>query len=88
MLKTIEKTLKDAVGSSSFKFGHKEVLQSIKGSSLIVVSRSASASTRRILEQQAPAAGVHIHQFDGNSMQLGKLCGKPFRVAVVAIKAE
>jgi large subunit ribosomal protein L30e len=88
MLKTIEKTLKEAVGSSSFKCGHKEVLQSIKGSKLIVLSRSANAPTRRVLEQQALAAGVQIHQFDGNSMQLGKLCGKPFRVAVVAIKAE
>ena len=88
MLKTIEKTLKEAVRSSSFKCGHKEVLQSIKGSKLIVLSRSANAPIRRVLEQQALAAGVQIHRFDGNSMQLGKLCGKPFRVAVVAITAE
>lgn len=88
MPKTIEKTLKEALGSSGFKCGQKEVLQSIKGSKLIVLSRSASETTKRVLEQQAPAAGVQIQQFDGNSMQLGKLCGKPFRVAVVAIKAE
>jgi large subunit ribosomal protein L30e len=88
MLKTIEKKLKEAIGSSNFKCGHKQVLQTIKGSKLIVLSRSVDAATRRVLEQQAPATGVPIHQFDGNSMQLGKLCGKPFRVAVVAIKAE
>ncbi|MFI5423024.1 MAG: hypothetical protein ACHQWH_03690 [Nitrososphaerales archaeon] len=29
-----------------------------------------------------------MYQFDGNSTQLGKLCGKPFRVAVVAVKTE
>lgn len=88
MLKTIEKTLKEAVGSSNFKCGHRQVLQTIKGSKLIVLSRSVNSTTRRALEQQALAIGVPIHQFDGNSMQLGKLCGKPFRVAVVAIKAE
>jgi len=88
MLKTIEKTLKEAVGSSNFKCGHRQVLQTIKGSKLIVLSRSVKSTTRRVLEQQALATGVPIHQFDGNSMQLGKLCGKPFRVAVVAIKAE
>lgn len=88
MLKTIEKTLKEAVGSSNFKCGHRQVLQTIKGSKLIVLSRSVNSTTRRVLEQQALVTGVPIHQFDGNSMQLGKLCGKPFRVAVVAIKAE
>jgi len=84
----IEKTLKEAVGSSAFKCGHKQVLQSVKGSKFIVLSRSANATISRVLKQQALAAGVPIHQFDGNSMQLGKLCGKPFRVTVVAIKAE
>jgi large subunit ribosomal protein L30e len=88
MVKTIEKTLKEAVGSSNFKCGYKQVLQTIKGSKFIVLSRSVNATTRRVLEQQALATGVPIHQFDGNSMQLGKLCGKPFRIAVVAIKAE
>jgi len=88
MLKTIEKTLKEAVGSSNFKCGHRQVLQTIKGSKLMVLSRCVNSTNRRVLEQQALATGVPIHQFDGNSMQLGKLCGKPFRVAVVAIKAE
>ena len=88
MLKTIEKVIKEAVGSRKFKCGQKQVLQSIKGSKFIVISRSADHSTRLELEQQANAAGVPIHEFDGNSIQLGKLCGKPFRVAVVSLKAE
>jgi large subunit ribosomal protein L30e len=88
MLKTIEKKLKEAVSSSNFKCGHKQALQTLKGSKLIVLSRSVNATTRKVLEQQALATGVPIHQFDGNSMQLGKLCGKPFRIAVVAIKTE
>jgi len=84
----IEKALKDAVAGSKFKCGHKQALESIKGSKLIVISRSAGGTTRREIEQQALAAGVQIYQFDGNSTQLGKLCGKPFRVAVVALKTE
>ncbi|HET7147859.1 MAG TPA: ribosomal L7Ae/L30e/S12e/Gadd45 family protein, partial [Candidatus Nitrosopolaris sp.] len=84
----VEKALKEALASSKFKCGRKQVLQSIKGSKLIVISRSTDAQTRREIETQAPDAGVPIYQFDGNSTQLGKLCGKPFRVAVVALKAE
>ena len=87
MLK-IEKALKDAVAGSKLKCGHKQALESIKGSKLIVISRSADVTTIREHEQQDLAAGVPIYQFEGNSTQLGKLCGKPFRVAVVALKTE
>ncbi|HYA85145.1 MAG TPA: ribosomal L7Ae/L30e/S12e/Gadd45 family protein [Candidatus Bathyarchaeia archaeon] len=88
MLKSIDKTIKEAIGSRKFKCGQKQALQSIKGSKLIVISRSADHSSRLELEEQAKSAGVSIQEFDGNSIQLGKLCGKPFRVSVVSFKAE
>jgi large subunit ribosomal protein L30e len=88
MLKSIDKAVKEAVGSHKFKCGQKQALQSIKGSKLIVISRSATHSSRLELEEQAKSAGVSIQEFDGNSIQLGKLCGKPFRVSVVSFKAE
>jgi large subunit ribosomal protein L30e len=88
MPKSIDNTVKAAVGSRKFKCGQKQAIQSIKGSKLIVISRSAADSSRLELEEQAKSAGVSIQEFDGNSTQLGKLCGKPFRVSVVSFKAE
>lgn len=88
MPKSIDRIVKEAVGSHKFKCGQKQALQSIKGSKLIVISRSAAHSSRLELEEQAKSAGVSIQEFDGNSIQLGKLCGKPFRVSVVSFKAE
>jgi len=88
MLKSIDKTVKEAVSSRKFKCGQKQALQSIKGSNLIVISRSTAHSSRLKLEEQAESSGVSIQEFDGNSIQLGKLCGKPFRVSVISFKVE
>lgn len=88
MLRITEKAIKEAASGHKFKCGHKQVLQSIKGSKLIIVSRSINHSTRLELERQASVAGIPIHEFDGNSIKLGKLCGKQFRVAVVSFKTE
>jgi large subunit ribosomal protein L30e len=88
MLKSIDRTIKEGVSSGKFKCGHRQALESIKGSKLIVISRSVDYSRRLELEERAKSAGVSTQEFDGNSIQLGKLCGKPFRVSAVSFKAE
>lgn len=86
-MKTIEKVIKDAVAANKYKSGVKEVLQSAKSSKLVIVSKSLDAGDRAKLDEQAKPAGVAIYEFDGNSVQLGKLCNKPFRVTAIAIKS-
>ncbi|HEX6561319.1 MAG TPA: ribosomal L7Ae/L30e/S12e/Gadd45 family protein [Nitrososphaera sp.] len=85
-MKTIEKVIKDAVAANKYKSGVKEVLQSAKSSKLVIVSKSLDAGDRAKLDEQTKSAGVAIYEFDGNSVQLGKLCNKPFRVTAIAIK--
>jgi large subunit ribosomal protein L30e len=85
-MKAIEKVIKDAVAANKYKSGMKEVLQSAKGSKLVIVSKSIESEDRAKLDEQAKAAGVAVYEFDGNSVQLGKLCNKPFRVTAIAIK--
>lgn len=87
-MKVIEKALRDAVNNDSVKCGTKEVMKSIKGSNLIVISKSIDNKARQYLEEQAVSMGVKIYQFEGNSMQLGKFCGKPFRTSVVSMKSD
>ncbi|AIF84790.1 ribosomal protein L30E [Candidatus Nitrososphaera evergladensis SR1] len=85
-MKTIDKVIKDAVAANKYKSGVKEVLQSAKSSKLVIVSKSLDAGDRAKLDEQAKSAGVAIYEFDGNSVQLGKLCNKPFRITAIAIK--
>lgn len=87
-MKVIEKALRDAASNNSVKCGAKEVMKSIKGSNLIVISKSIDKKARQFLEEQAVSMGIKIYQFEGNSMQLGKFCGKPFRTSVVSMKSD
>lgn len=85
-MRTLEKVIKEAVSSDKYKSGVKEVLQSVKGSKLIIVSRSLAGHDRGKLEEQAKAASVSVYEYPGTSVQLGKLCNKPFRITAIAIK--
>lgn len=87
MVKIIEKVLKDAVNANKYKCGTREVLGSMKGSKLIMLSNSLKTESRSKLEEQAKSANVPLYVFDGNSFKLGKLCNKPFRISVLALKS-
>jgi len=87
-MKMIEKTLKEAANNDRVRCGTKDVIRALKGSDLILISRSLDSATRRTVEEQALSMGIKIYQYEGNSMQLGKFCGKPFRTSIVSIKSE
>jgi large subunit ribosomal protein L30e len=86
-MKALEKVIKDAVAADKYKSGIKEVLQSVKGSKLIIVSKSIDSADRAKLEEQAKTANVAVYEYPGTSVQLGKLCNRPFRVTAIAIKS-
>ena len=46
-MKTLEKVIKDAIAADKYKSGVKEVLQSVKGSKLIIVSKSIDPEYRK-----------------------------------------
>jgi large subunit ribosomal protein L30e len=86
-MKALEKVIKDAVATDKFRSGVKEVLQSVKGTKLIIVSESIDSGNRAKLEEQAKTENVAVYEYHGTSVQLGKLCNKPFRVTAIAIKS-
>ncbi len=87
MVRTLDKVLKDAIAANKYKCGTKQVLGSIKGSKLIVVSNTISPNFRSKVESEANQENVPIYPFDGNSFRLGKLCNKPFRINAIALKS-
>ena len=86
-MKALEKVIKEAVTADKYKSGVKEVLQSVKGSKLIIVSKSIGSDDRAKLEEQAKASNVAVYEYPGTSVQLGKLCNRPFRISAIAIKS-
>lgn len=86
-MKALEKVIKDAVAADKYKSGIKEVMHSIKESKLIIVSKSIDSAEKTKLEEQAKSANVAVYEYPGTSVQLGKLCNRPFRITAVAIKS-
>ena len=86
-MRTLDKVIKAAVSSDKYKSGTKEVLQSVKGSKLIILSKSVAAADRSKIEEQAKGASVAVYDYPGTSVQLGKMCNKPFRISAIAIKS-
>jgi large subunit ribosomal protein L30e len=86
-MRTLEKVIKDAISADKYKSGVKEVLHSVKSSKLIIVSKSITPDDRKKLEEQAKSTNAAIYEYPGTSVQLGKLCNKPFRVTAIAIKS-
>ncbi len=83
----MEKVIKEAVATEKFKSGVKEVLQSVKGSKLIIICNTVQAADRSRIEEQAKSANVALYDYPGTSVQLGKMCNKPFRITAIALKA-
>ncbi|MBI2184924.1 MAG: ribosomal L7Ae/L30e/S12e/Gadd45 family protein [Thaumarchaeota archaeon] len=82
----IESVLRSTAEGGKFVFGLEEVLESVKSSKLVVYSSSAPhGNVSRIVEACA-AASVPSVAYDGSSLDLGRVCRKPFRVSAVAIK--
>ena len=86
-MRTLEKVIKEAVASDKYKSGVKEVLQSVKGSKLIILSNTVPSPDRSKIEEQAKSANVALYDYPGTSVQLGKMCNKPFRINAIAIKS-
>ena len=87
MVKTLEKIVKNAITDNKYKSGTKEVLHSMRGSKLIVISNSVAPKDKLKLEEEAKSSNIPIYRFQGNSVQLGKLCNKPFRISIMSLKS-
>ncbi len=65
--------------------GRREVSSSLKGSKLLVWS--ASANLPQLILDECKNLSVPAIKFAGNPVELGRACGIPFRVSVIALKS-
>ncbi len=82
----LEKQLKLAARTGSYLVGRREVLSGIKGSKLLVWS--ASSNLPQAILDQSKDLSIPAIKFGGNPVELGRACGIPFRVSVIAVKSQ
>jgi large subunit ribosomal protein L30e len=85
-MKNLEKTIKEGISTKKCKIGTKQVMRSIKGSKIIILSNSLMARNKSKILEEAKSSQVPTLLYDGSSVQLGRLCNKPFRISALCLK--
>lgn len=85
--RTFEQFLKTAVRTGEVKLGYRSTISSVKSAKLIIYSRSLEPERLQELLKAAKANGTPVVEFDGTSIALGNVCGRPFPVLALAIKS-
>ncbi|MDG7001696.1 MAG: ribosomal L7Ae/L30e/S12e/Gadd45 family protein [Nitrososphaerota archaeon] len=81
----LERQLKKASKTGKYVVGRREVMSAVKGSKLLVWSASANLP-QKILDD-CRSLSIPALKFNGNPVELGRACGIPFRVSVIAVKS-
>jgi len=86
MVKLLEKAIKDAIEDGKYSFGTKEAISTIKNSKLIVLSSSIAEKTFEKIQEIAKNSKVPTLNYNGSSVELGRLCGTQFRISALSLK--
>ncbi len=86
MAKLLEKIIKDAIEDGKYSFGTKEAISTIKNSKVIVLSNSIAEKTLEQIQEVSKNAKVPTLQYNGSSVELGRLCGTQFRISALSLK--
>ena len=86
MVKLLEKVIKDAIEDGKCSFGTKEAISTIKNSKLIVLSHSISEEILGKIQEAAKSSKVPTLNYNGSSVELGRLCGTQFRISALSLK--
>jgi large subunit ribosomal protein L30e len=81
------KEIKAALKERRLIIGTREVITGLKRGLMASVfyTTNCPAPVRHDLQHYATLSGARIEQFDGNSQQLGELCGRPYKTVMVGI---
>jgi len=76
-----------AVDSGKVAFGAREVIGTIKSDTakLIIISKKGQKAYSEDIQHMAQIAAIKVIEFEGNPMELGAVCGKPFSVSALSV---
>ena len=78
----ISKALKAAITTGKVEFGVDQTEKAVKAGKAQMVILAKNCPSEELTGKDI---GVKVHVFEGNNMELGALCGKPFSVSALAV---
>lgn len=83
----LEEFLRSTLKIGKCILGTKSVISSIKGCKVVLYASSLEKDSLETLRQACTSNSVPSVLFSGTSERLGRLCGKPFKVSVIGVRA-
>lgn len=83
--KEFTKMLKNALQSGKLNVGTESTIALLRSSGAKLVAIAQNSPEKEEILKYAKGRGVEVFEFTGDSIELGKLCKKPFGVAALAI---
>lgn len=83
------KEIRRTVDTGEVLFGERETEKNLltnKGK-LIIVSKNTSSEKKEKIKHIAGLANIPYYEFKGTSLELGSICGKPYSVSMLLVKA-
>lgn len=83
----IQKSIRMASDTGNVLFGHNSSVQSITQGKpkLVLIAKNVSNDVMVEVTKKCKLAEVPYHLFEGTSMELGSICGKPYPISVMSV---
>jgi large subunit ribosomal protein L30e len=83
----ISKAIRMAVDTGKVEFGAKSALRLSSSGEvrLIVLSSNCPKKFKEDITYYSKLSKTTVHEFNGTSLELGSLCGKPFPISALSI---
>jgi ribosomal protein L30E len=82
----LAKILKDSMKGGKYILGAKEVVSGMKGSRVILCTKSLPPRLEAMVRSEAQRLEVPIVDLKASSSELARMIGRPFRVSVIALR--
>ncbi|MBF4469589.1 MAG: 50S ribosomal protein L30e [Methanobrevibacter arboriphilus] len=83
----VDRGIRVAVDTGDVTLGSEKSIQSLKlgKGQLVVVAQNSPNEILEDVEYYSKLSEIPVHTFEGTSVELGSVCGKPFTVATLVI---
>ncbi len=81
------KVIRSAADGGNIILGSKNTLRAVLNgdAKFVVVASNCELGALEDLNKYSKLASTEVHRFDGSTVELGEVCGKPFVVSMLAI---
>ena len=83
----VEKEIRSAVDTGDVIMGERETLKAVKAQEvkLVICAANCKAELKSELLKHAGIGDVPVYKFDGSSLELGAVCGRPHLISMLGV---